>query len=140
MIPGARRALLRRLGLAVLAGGFGALGLSPVGLWPVTLLVLPVLPWLMLAAADARQAALLGWGFAAGWFLAGLHWIVEPFLVAPEVHGWMAPFALVFMAGGWPCSGGWASAWPIGSGAAPRRGSGCCCRFWGWRNWPGPIS
>ena len=124
MIPGARRALLRRLGLAVLAGGFGALGLSPVGLWPVTLLVLPVLPWLMLAAADARQAALLGWGFAAGWFLAGLHWIVEPFLVAPEVHGWMAPFALVFMAGGL------ALFWGLGFGLAHRIGRSAAARVW----------
>ena len=29
-----------------------------------------------------------------------LFWIVEPFLVQPEVHGWMAPFALVGLAGG----------------------------------------
>ena len=37
---------------------------------------------------------------ASGYFAAALFWIVEPFLVDPERHGWMAPFALVGMAGG----------------------------------------
>ena len=35
-----------------------------------------------------------------GHFAAALFWIVEPFLVEPEVFGWMAPFALAGMAGG----------------------------------------
>ena len=29
-----------------------------------------------------------------------LNWIVEPFLIAPDVHGWMAPFAVVFLSFG----------------------------------------
>ena len=35
-----------------------------------------------------------------GYFVVTLLWIVEPFLVDVQRHGWMAPFALVFLTGG----------------------------------------
>jgi apolipoprotein N-acyltransferase len=61
---------------------------------------LPALLWLLDGAAAARGALAIGWAAGAGYFAASLFWIVEPFLVEPDVHGWMAPFALVGMAGG----------------------------------------
>nr|WP_321573035.1 apolipoprotein N-acyltransferase [Tabrizicola oligotrophica] len=82
--------------LALVAGALGALGHAPLYLWPLTLIGL---------AALARRVALAERG--AGWIglLGGmsygavaLSWIVEPFLIEPETYGWMAPFALVFMA------------------------------------------
>lgn len=48
-----------------------------------------------LSAASSR-----GWLFGFGYFSVTLHWIVEPFLVDSARHGWMAPFALVFLCGG----------------------------------------
>lgn len=96
----ARRPLWQRLIVAALVGALGALGLAPFGLWPIALLALAALPALALAAARPRAAALTGWAFATGWFANALVWIVDPFLVEPEVYGWMAPFALIFMAGG----------------------------------------
>jgi apolipoprotein N-acyltransferase len=42
----------------------------------------------------------LGWLAGVGYFAVSTYWIAEPFLVEPEVHGWMAPFAVLFMAGG----------------------------------------
>jgi apolipoprotein N-acyltransferase len=94
------RRLRARMGLAALGGVVAALGLAPLGIWPLTLLALAAVPSLMLAATSTWQAALTGWALGTGYFALGLVWIVEPFLVEPERFGWMAPFALVFMAGG----------------------------------------
>lgn len=41
-----------------------------------------------------------GWAFGAGYAALTLHWIVEPFLVEPERTGFLAPLALLAMAGG----------------------------------------
>jgi apolipoprotein N-acyltransferase len=52
------------------------------------------------------------WAGGAGYFALTLHWIVDPFMVDAARHGWMAPFALVFFAGGlalfWAVAG-WAA-------------------------------
>lgn len=85
---------VRRFALAVAAGAVMALGQPPVS-WPFALfLALPVLFWLLEAAASARAGFVLGWGAGVGFFAAGMFWIVDPFLVEPEVFGWLAPFAL----------------------------------------------
>ena len=77
-----------------------ALAQPPVS-WPVALFVaLPILFALVDATGSARVAFGVGWAAGAGHFAAGLFWIFEPFLVDAPRHGWMAPFALVFMAGG----------------------------------------
>lgn len=93
------RPLLWRAGLAA-TGAVAALGLAPFGLWPLALAGFAVLPAAMIAAGGPWAAALSGWAFAAGYFAHALVWIVDPFLVDPVRHGWMAPFALTFMAGG----------------------------------------
>ncbi|MFT5344457.1 MAG: apolipoprotein N-acyltransferase, partial [Dinoroseobacter sp.] len=51
-------------------------------------------------AANARAAAWTAWLGGAVYFAVVMHWIVEPFQVDAARHGWMAPFALVFLAGG----------------------------------------
>ncbi|HET9067999.1 MAG TPA: apolipoprotein N-acyltransferase [Amaricoccus sp.] len=89
-----------RLALAVASGAATALAQPPVS-WPLVLFAaLPLLLWLLDAARGPRAAFALGWAAGAGHFAAALFWIVDPFLVEPEVYGWMAPFALVGMAGG----------------------------------------
>lgn len=47
-----------------------------------------------------RSAFFRGWLAGLGYFAVSVWWIVEPFLVDVRVHGWMAPFGLVFLAGG----------------------------------------
>ncbi|MBK0327427.1 apolipoprotein N-acyltransferase [Rhodobacteraceae bacterium F11138] len=84
------------VGLGVLA----ALGLAPFFLWYVTLFALARLGQLLVAVPTRRAGAWIGWLFGLGYFGLGLVWIVEPFLVDVARHGWMAPFALVFLAGG----------------------------------------
>lgn len=107
-----------RAGFAAVAGVIGACGLAPLELWPLSVLALLVLPVVFLESSTARQAALIGWAFGSGWFGHGLIWIVDPFMVDPVRHGWMAPFALVFLAGGL------ALFWAVAFGAAHRFGRG----------------
>lgn len=88
------------MALAAGAGALMAFAQSPVS-WPVVLFVaLPVLLRALDHAPDPRAAFGIGWAAGAGFFAAALFWIVEPFLVDPERHGWMAPFALIGLAGG----------------------------------------
>lgn len=102
----------RRWAAALLLGVFAAFGQAPVG-WPLaTLAALAVVFWFGVTAPGWRSAALFGWLVGTGHFLLALSWIVEPFLVDVARHGWMAPFALVFMAGGLALF--WAAAFAAG--------------------------
>lgn len=47
-----------------------------------------------------RTSFWLGWLAGLGYFGISTWWIAEPFLVDSRVYGWMAPFAVVLMAGG----------------------------------------
>ncbi len=90
----------RVLAAGVVLGVVAALGQAPFGLWPATVLGLAGGYALLGAAPRLRKAAWTGWAFGLGYFGLALVWIVQPFLVDVGRHGWMAPFALVFMAGG----------------------------------------
>lgn len=103
LLYGWRRALL-----AFLAGAASVLALPPVFLLPVLFVTLPVLV-LLLDGADADPPRgrwsfgvffKVGWWFGFGYFLAGLYWIGEALLVDAGAHGWLIPFALVFIPGG----------------------------------------
>ncbi|RBI70539.1 apolipoprotein N-acyltransferase [Roseovarius sp. TE539] len=90
-----------RIGAAAASlGAVSALGQAPVDLWPLTLIALGGLFALFRKAARMKSAALIGFAAGTGYFLLALSWIVEPFLVDVARHGWMAPFALAFMAAG----------------------------------------
>ncbi len=82
--------------LASVAGAVAAAGHAPLYLWPLTLAGFAVLARLV-GQAD-RGAGWIGLLGGAGYGAVALSWIVEPFLIEPEVYGWMAPFALAFMA------------------------------------------
>ncbi|WP_420915819.1 apolipoprotein N-acyltransferase [Oceaniglobus indicus] len=85
---------------ACLTGVAAGLGHVPFSLLPLSLLAF-ALAFLHLArSASVRQAAIMGWWIGTGYFATTLHWIVEPFLIDLAATGWMAPFALVFMATG----------------------------------------
>lgn len=86
--------------MAILAGAVAALGHAPFDLPIFSLLGFMAAMALFLAATTWRRGFLIGWAVGFGWFGLSLHWIVEPFLVDAARHGWMAPFALVLLAGG----------------------------------------
>jgi apolipoprotein N-acyltransferase len=103
-------------GSAALTGGvLAALAFPPFGLLP-GLAGFALILWALdhPAPHPLRAAAFRGWLAGLGYFSVSVAWIVEPFLVDERTHGWMAPFALVLMAGG--LSLFWAAA-----GAAWRR-------------------
>ena len=84
----------------LLAGAFAGLGQAPMSLPWAALVGFGVAYHLHTTTITVRRAAWLAWVFGLGYFAVTLHWIVEPFLVDPVRHGWMAPFALGLMAGG----------------------------------------
>ena len=89
-------ALLADAGL----GAAAALGQAPWDLWFLTVAALAVLCWRIARAQGARAAAWHGFAAGLGHFALAMSWIIEPFLVEPEIYGWMAPFALALMAAG----------------------------------------
>lgn len=98
-----------RIALAVagLGGLAAALGHAPFAFWPVGFVGFAAVFWAVARSARPARAA---WIAGTAYFGITLHWIVEPFLVDAARHGWMAPFALVLLAGGlalfWAAAGG----------------------------------
>lgn len=99
----------RRGALAFVAGSLSNLAMAPFFFAPVLFLTLPVLVWLIDGAAgrdetsryrSVRAAALAGWWFGFGYFLFGLFWIGEAFLVEADKFGWLLPFAVTLMPAG----------------------------------------
>lgn len=99
MLPGGP-GLKGRLALALFAGCITALGQAPFDLWMVAIPGLALLFLLIRNAPTIRAAAWAGLLAGVGYFALSLFWIIEPFLIQPERHGWMAPFALIGMAAG----------------------------------------
>lgn len=100
------------LGYAIL-GALIATGQAPLNLWWASLGGLTALFWVLPGQAGPGGWGGRLWATGTGYFATALFWIIEPFLVEPEIHGWMAPFALILMAGGlglfWALAG-WAAA------------------------------
>ena len=104
----------RSRGVAVAAGATSVLALAPFFVWPVLWVTLPALVWLMDGAtrrAEERTdrrwyarpvaaAAQIGWWFGFGYFLAGLFWIGEAFLVDAEVFAVLMPLAVLLLPAG----------------------------------------
>jgi apolipoprotein N-acyltransferase len=88
--------------LTALLGGLAAgLAHPPFGLLPGLLgYSLILLRLETLHGRPLRSAFGLGWLAGLGYFGVSTWWVAEPFLVEPEIYGWMAPFGVVLMAGG----------------------------------------
>ena len=84
------------MALAALSGAMLGLAHTPFGVWPLAFVAGPVLYRLWRTGGGFG----VGWFAGAAFFALTLHWIVEPFLVDAPRYGWMAPFALIFLAGG----------------------------------------
>lgn len=114
-------ASLRALALLAL-GTLAGLGQAPWGLWWLAIPALSGVIWLVSDAHGWRRAVLRGWWAGTGYFAATMFWIVDPFFVEPDRYGWMAPFALLFLATGMALF--WALAADIGrrlGGDSPAR-------------------
>ena len=94
----------RRIACAMALGAISATAFAPVDFFPALLLGFAGLALLLDGALASprrlRAAVSTGWAFAFGQFLAGLHWIVYPFMVDPADHLWQLPFALCLLPAG----------------------------------------
>lgn len=103
----------RRSGLALAAGAVSALSLAPYHFYPVLLITLPVLVWLLDGAVGEANrhgqmrlfgkvwpAARIGWLFGFGYFLTGFWWVGKAFLVDMDDFGYLMPFAVVVLPAG----------------------------------------
>jgi apolipoprotein N-acyltransferase len=99
---------VRRAVLAVMLGAVSVLAFAPMHVWPVLFVSFGGLVWLLdgCQAAHAtlkdrlKAASLTGFWFGFGFFLAGLYWVAEAFLVEPWRHGWLIPFVMTALPGG----------------------------------------
>lgn len=93
---------------AVILGALSVLAFAPVHAWPVLFLTFGALVWLLdgchaehaRLAEKLKTAATIGFCFGFGYFLAGLYWVAEAFLVEPWRHGWLLPFVMAALPGG----------------------------------------
>ena len=92
-----------RTGLAAGAGALAGLAMAPLYALPLMAAAYSILVVQLDSAAAGpkplRTAALTGWLFGFGYFLVGVYWMAFAFLVQAEEFAWMAPFAVLGMAG-----------------------------------------
>ncbi|MBM1171065.1 apolipoprotein N-acyltransferase [Microvirga arabica] len=93
----------RRWLMAVAAGAVGALAMPPFGFLPALVLSLVPAIWLLDGTmkegssrwAPLKVAALLGWFWGFGYFVAGLWWLGAAFLVEADQFAWAMPFGVL---------------------------------------------
>lgn len=95
----------KRAAIAFCAGAVSALAMAPFNAWPVLFVTLPIAVWLIDGAGAGRfggiiAAALSGWWFGFGYFLAGLYWIGNALLVDAQTFAWLLPIAVLGLPAG----------------------------------------
>lgn len=88
------------MALAGLAGSCANLAQPDHNIWPALILGITALVLIIDCAPRPDAAARAGWAFGFGYFLPGLYWIGEAFLVEAETFGWMRPFAVTLLPAG----------------------------------------
>ena len=93
----------RAHGLALVTGGLSALSLAPLHLFPVLFVTLPIFVWLLDGAVPHHRAGGIralwpafrtGFLFGFGYFLGGLWWIGQAFLVDADEFIYLLPLAV----------------------------------------------
>ena len=92
-----------RAAIAFAAGASGALAMPPFGVLPALAVSLGIAVWLLDGAArkgrsgsaGISSAAIVGWWWGFGYFVAGLWWLGAAFLVEAEQFAWALPFGVV---------------------------------------------
>lgn len=88
--------------LALLCGLLTAMGLPPLALWPISLVGIAGLAWLVFSARGWSEAGLRGWIFGIAHFTLANNWIADAFtyqLGMPAFLGWIAvPLLSLYLA------------------------------------------
>lgn len=79
---------------AMVLGLLAATGFPPLGLWPVSLMAMGGLTWLILSSPTTRQAAMLGWLFGVAHFSLANNWIATAFTYQAEMPAFLGWFAV----------------------------------------------
>ena len=118
----------RRRAAAFAAGAVSVLAMAPFFAWPVLWITLPALVWLIDGTSSPRRrdrtrrsavadgadaprpgvratralivAAEIGWWFGFGYFVLGLFWVGDAFLVEAETFAVLLPFAVTLLPAG----------------------------------------
>src|SRR5438445_1159353 len=90
----------KRAIIALVAGVLSALAMAPFNAWPVLFVTFPVAVWLIDGAAAGKRrgvpaAAMSGFWFGLGYFVPGLYWTGNAFLVDAPTFAWLMPFAVL---------------------------------------------
>src|SRR6478752_4154268 len=90
----------KRAAIALIAGALSALAMAPFNACPLLFLTFPVAVWLIDGSAAGRwrgvpAAAMAGFWFGLGYFVPGLYWIGNAFLVDAPTFAWLMPFAVL---------------------------------------------
>jgi apolipoprotein N-acyltransferase len=94
---GAPRAVWLRRFAALALGALTVPAYAPLGWYPLALVSLAALAWLVCGALDVRRAAALGYAYGLGLFTAGIGWIYIALHQFGGMPGWLAaPVTLVF--------------------------------------------
>ncbi len=90
----------KRAFIALVAGALSALAMAPFNVWPILFVTFPVAVWLIDGAAAGKwrgvpAAAMSGFWFGLGYFVPGLYWTGNAFLVDAQTFAWLMPFAVL---------------------------------------------
>ena len=89
------------------SGAAGALAMAPFNILPALVVTFTVAVWLLDGAAESRErnrwapivfaraAALDGWWLGFGYFVAGLWWLGDAFLVEADRFAWALPLGVL---------------------------------------------
>lgn len=80
---------------AFLAGLASAIGFAPLGLWPITLISMAALLYLVHTAPGVRAGMARGYWFGVGHFTLGLNWIAGSFAYQSAMPAWLGWVAVV---------------------------------------------
>lgn len=95
----------KRALIALVAGALSVLAMAPFNAWPILFVTIPVAVWLIDGAGAGRlggipTAAMTGWWFGLGYFVAGLYWVGSALLVDAQTFAWLLPFAVLGLPAG----------------------------------------
>ncbi len=101
-LPGRALGPWQGVGLAFAAGIAAALAHPPFGAW-IGIFAFSLLLFSLDRTPERRPlrtAFLRGWAAGGGYMLVSTWWVAEAFFVDAANHGWQAPLAVLFLAGG----------------------------------------
>lgn len=83
---------------AILFGALAACGFAPLQLWPLTLIGLAAIAWLVHAAPTVKRAAWIGWCWGVGHFTVNDNWFQHAFDFQDKMPPALGYFAAVGLA------------------------------------------